>query len=441
MLSSQIRWLRDVISPSHAGELATFREIKVNKTPSSSICLLCKGGRMLCGKISCPIIARAQSLARSNLRITSTHIQGSTPPGVFVGRIGYPKVYIGPMVPPFRGDTEILDTPELWVGKGFQDIIDYRFSLIRGKVSANIYDARSGTRLLESLQELALSKRPVDAEIVLSKVPKGVLTIGSDIQPFGPSAPLRSFNASNVTADHRIENAFYDRDLKATAAVIDLYDKGTFVTRIQRAFSLGMFGVNKNRKLVPTRWSITAVDSILSQELINRIKQHETIDEYRVYSFNYLDNRYAAILTPELWNFEWIEAWFPGTTWNPDEKATAPAMMGDFETYWGRNTYPDIGGCYYSCRLAVAEKLNQEGRQASAIVLREIHPGYILPVGVWNVRESIRSMLQHEPQKFDNFQAALNHAMTELTIPFKHWINVSELLKRAIFQRKITEFT
>ncbi|MDH5685899.1 MAG: hypothetical protein OEY73_05145, partial [Hadesarchaea archaeon] len=113
MRPTNIKWLRDIIAPKQVGELAAFREIKVAQAPSSSLCLLCKGGRMLCGKLRCPIVAKAQSLAKSSLKITSPHIQGSTPPGVFVGRIGYPKVYIGPMVPPYRGDTEILDTPEL----------------------------------------------------------------------------------------------------------------------------------------------------------------------------------------------------------------------------------------------------------------------------------------------------------------------------------------
>jgi len=243
-----------------------------------------------------------------------------------------------------------------------------------------------------------------------------------------------------VSVDRRIEGAFYDRDLKAADAVVELYNDDVLVTRIQRAFSVGMFGVQKRRKLVPTRWSITAVDSILSLELIDRIKQHNTIDEYRVYSFENLDNRFVTILMPERWSFEWIEAWFPGTTWNPDERISAPAMMGDWEPYRGRTTYPDVGGCYYSCRLAVAEQLNRERRQATALVLREIHPGYILPVGVWNVRESIRGTMQQEPQKFDTLQAALGCAQTKLTIPLRKWIRTSELLKRALFQRKITEF-
>jgi len=395
---------------------------------------------MLCGKIRCPIVAKAQSLAKCSRFITSENIQGSTPPGVFVGRIGYPKIYIGPMVPPYFGDTEILDTPELWVGKTVDEIIDYRFSLIRGKVRASIFEAQTGGRFLDTLQELAMGVEPADSEARLTRVPKRVITLSEDSQPFGPSAPLKSFKVSDVKVDRRIEKAFYDRDLKAVEAVVDIYGEGVLVTRIQRAFSLGMFGVKQRRKLVPTRWSITAVDSILSQELIDRVKQHDTIDEYRVYSFKNLDNYFVAILMPENWSFEWIEAWFPGTTWNPDKRTNAPAMMGDFESYWGRKTYASVGGCYYACRLAVAEKLAQEGRQASALVLREIHPGYILPVGVWNVRESIRTTLKTEPAKFDDLKAALDHACTKLTIPLRRWIENSSMLRQALFQRKITEF-
>jgi hypothetical protein len=344
------------------------------------------------------------------------------------------------MVPPFRGDTTILDTPEMWLGKEIQDIVDYRFALIRGKMRADVHDAPSGGPLLASLQELAMGKTPVDAEILLERLPSKSLTLGSEIQPFGPSAPMKSFQSAHVSVDKKIESAFYDNDLKAADAVLRLYENGVLVSRIQRAFSLGIFGTGERRRLVPTRWSITAVDSTISRALVNQIKNHDTIDEYRVYSFRHLDNRFVAILMPEKWSYEWIEAWFPGTTWNPNRWCPEPAIMGDFEPYRGRTTYPDIGGCYYACRLALAEHLSGERRQASALVLREIHPGYILPVGVWNVRESVREMMRKEPRKFDTLQAALNHAMTKLTIPLEKWVKTSELLKRALFQKKITEF-
>src|SRR5207237_10321012 len=108
----------------------------------------------------------------------------------------------------------------------------------------------------------------------------------------------------------RTEKAVYEGDLVADDAVLQLYRDGIVVTRIQRAFSLGMFGENKRRKLVPTRWSITAVDSNLSLRLMARVRQHPLIDKYRVYKYTYLDNTYVRNLTPESGRFEWIEAWF-----------------------------------------------------------------------------------------------------------------------------------
>jgi len=248
-------------------------------------------------------------------------------------------------------------------------------------------------------------------ELVLTRPPRKILDMREDSQPFGPIAPLASFETSNSSVDDRIEKAFYDRDLLADDAVLNLYRNGVLVTRIQRAFSLGMFGENKRRKLVPTRWSITAVDSNLSLQLMARVRQHSLIDEYRVYKYEYLDNTYVGILTPESWRFEWIEAWFepellatsfPDVNMATDVETSSyvsadghqPVMLGDSEGFRNRKTYAKPGGCYYSARLAVSEYLDSIGRQAGAIMLREIHPGYIMPVGVWNVRESLRALFK-----------------------------------------------
>ncbi|MGQ9719603.1 MAG: Nre family DNA repair protein [Nitrososphaerales archaeon] len=412
-------------------------EVKV-AGEASHLCLICKGGRMLCGKVSCPIIARARSLVKSSFLISSESIEGSTPPGVFVGRVGYPKVYVGPMMPPYFGETSILDTPELWVGRSIDEIIDYRLSLIRGKVRMHISDASKGTHMLDMMQELSMSVSPVDSEALFAERPKGVLSLSEDTQPFGPSASLKSFKAFGAKVDEKIEKAYYDRDLRAFEAVNELYSDGVLISRIQRAFSAGMLGVGDRRRLVPTRWSITAVDNMLSLRLIEEIKQHDSMDKYEVYSFGNLGNIFLIILIPEEWGFEWIEAWFPNTVWNVEGKALA--LMGDHEGYTGRSTYPEVGGCYYSARLAVVEKLKSIRRQAKVLALREIHPSYILPVGVWNVRESLRSALRGEAKKFDNLQSALNYASKILTIPLSKWIENSSLLKEAFFQRKITDF-
>ncbi|NHJ31301.1 MAG: hypothetical protein FK732_00420, partial [Asgard group archaeon] len=74
---------------------------------------------MLCGKKSCPLIARIRSYLKIKPLYDRDALEGASPPGVFVGRIGYPHVYAGPLVPPEQGDTRHLDVPEDWFGKSF----------------------------------------------------------------------------------------------------------------------------------------------------------------------------------------------------------------------------------------------------------------------------------------------------------------------------------
>jgi len=433
------KWLSDLIPGNTLGkETNISKSINIIEKPSAKMCLDCRGAKLLCGKSRCPIVVNAQSLIKLPSSIDSEIIHGSTPPGIFVGRFGYPQVYIGPLVPPYFGNTEFLDMPETWFGKSIDEIVDYRYSLIRGNIRANVDDAKGGNKIVESLQELSMSSKPVDSELHLHKKPRKTLTLSEDSHPFGPSAPLKSLKSSNVSVDFKIDKVHQDTDLNATEAVNYLYHEGIPVSKIQKTFSVGSLGVRGLRKLVPTRWSITAVDNMISLNLIEKIKNNGIIDEYRVYEFQYLDNIYVAIAMPEPWRFEWIEAWFPQTTWN--QYGSNPAMMSDYEEYFGRKTYAGIGGCYYSTRLAAAENLNQNNKQASILLLREIHPGYILPVGVWNVRESIRHMLKTSPQKFDTLQQALKFSMTKLTIPLQKWIEVSALLRSALYQRKITDY-
>src|SRR6184192_3046158 len=421
------------------------------------LCPMCLRVRRLSGEKKCAIHVKADSLAERHPEFDLKSIAGSSPPGVFVGRFGYPNVSVGPMVPSMSGDTEILDTPEWWMGKGFDEIVDFRYSLLRGYAKAKVSDAQKGGRLIETLQDVAMMTKPVDTELVLARLPRKVLDLREDSQPFGPIAPLTSFRAGNSSVDNRIEKAFYDGDLPADDAVLQLYRNGVLVTRIQRAFSLGMFGESKRRKLVPTRWSITAVDSNLSLKMMARVRHHPLINEYRVYKYTYLDNIYVGLLTPEHWKFEWIEAWFepellatsfPDVNMDKDVETIdytspggyRPVMLGDSEGYRGRKTYAKPGGCYYSARLAVSEHLDSIGRQAGAIMLREIHPGYIMPVGVWNVRESLRALLKTRFERFDSMDGALNYATTILEIPKRDWIETSALLQKAYFQRKISEY-
>jgi DNA repair protein NreA len=438
-LPRRITWLSNVMSSEAIGlEDRIARSIEVTESPPAWMCLQCRGAKLLCGQPRCPIIVKAQSMARMGEATFSDQIAGSSPPGVFVGRYGYPRVSIGPMVPPQFGDTTILDTPEEWLGRPIETIVDYRYSLVRGNMRARVEDAANPSSTMQKLQELSMASRPVDTELRLSKAPRRTLALSEDTQPYGPSAPLEKFVTSSVSVDKRLEKAHYDRDLLAGDAVFSLYREGILVTRLQRALSIGMFGEGAKRRFVPTRWSITAVDSTISLRLVDEVKGNPTIDEYRVYSYGVYDNQYVAILLPEPWRFEWIEAWFPNTTWN--QYATQPYMIGDYEEYFGRKTYAKVGGCYYSTRLAVAEELEREGKQAAAIVLRETYPGYLMPLGVWNVRESIRMLMKQQPEKHDTFGKALEAAMSKLKINEKKWRETSVLISRELTQTKITAY-
>jgi hypothetical protein len=370
--------------------------------------------------------------------INGLDVDGTSPPGVFVGRIGYPYVYAGPLVPPVHEDTGLFDVPEFWFGKSIDEIVGFRSLLIRGMHRVHVTRFEEAGKIMEQTRELALLANPVDVELALTKPPRRNLVLDDEVQPFGPSAPVRDLRIGTSRWDDQIEKAYYDTDLKATDAVRSLYDRGVVVTRIQRAFSVGAFGLKQNRRLVPTRWSITAVDSMLSKELMEKIKTFPEINEYRVYESRYLDNIFEVLMLPQAWSYESMEAWYPGTIWNPG--GSSVVIFSDWEGYEGRTTYADIGGCYYAARLAVGELLTKERRQATVIVLREAHPGYIMPVGVWQVRENVRNAMRQTPLKFNTLNEALTRISTQFQIPLQRWTQTSKLLQDALFQKRLTEY-
>jgi len=439
-MKKKIPWIEHVIEDAKdALELnITTEDVKV-KIPRKTICIYCRGTKKLCGKSRCPVIVKLYSYLRVKPLINRTDIEGSSPPAVFVGRFGYPMVYAGPLTPPFIGDTFIYDYPEQWLGMDIEQIIDFRLKLIRGKYLVNVKKPEKAGRKFDLTLELALAARPVETEVQFKRKPGKTIVLDDEVQPMGPSAPLIKLDISNPSADRKLEKAHYDYDLRAGEAILELYQKNVPVSRIQRAFSVGAFGLKNLRRLVPTRWSITAVDSIISRRLRDEeVKQNPIINEYRVYESSEVGNKFIVLMLPEAWSYESIEAWYPGSAWNP---TTEHIMMGgDWEGYMGRTTYAKIGGCYYAARLAVTEYLAKERRQAAVIILREAYPDYILPLGVWQVRENVRNALRSKPIKFDNLKETLNYISEKLKIKIDYWIETSELLKRALYQRRITEY-
>ena len=357
---------------------------------------------------------------------TSDSLDGSSPPSVFVGSYGYPKVSVGPMVPPMHGDTTLLDSPELWVGKSLEEIVNFRLSLIRGIKNIPINEPNG--RYIENLHEVAMSSRPIDSELHFYKNPKPVASIDGESAPFGPVGEVASAKFSSTSSDKSIQRAYYDHDLKAQDAVVSLYNRGIEISKIQKCFSVGMFG--KKRKLVPTKWSITATDSIIAESLVSEILEFDLIDSCRVFSHDHLGNLFSVVLFPHRWLFENQEAWHTGN---------GIGFGSDIEDAKGIDHPPVTAGAFFAAKLGVAEYLLEKKYQASALVLREIRPEYAVPVGVWQIREAIRSAMKNEPYIAENFDDGITFAAKRMSVSKSEWLSKGNMLNM-LKQKSISDF-
>lgn len=430
----RVPWLSNI---STLEPLVELMPTHAREETSSNMCLICRGTKLLCGKSRCPIIAKLYSYRAVEPLIKSRDIHGSSPPAIFIGRFNYPLVSIGPLIPPFHGDTSIMDRPEQWHDLSVDEIIKMRFSLIRGKKRVHVRDAVKDHKIIAYIQELALARYSAESDMILKREPRGAL-IDSRSQPIGPSAPLEKLEVYSIKSNQLMEKIYEDDDLKAVHGILKLYENGLDVSTIVRGFSAGLFGLKQERRFVPTRWSITAVDSVLSNKFISEIKRNPVIDSFYIYEANFLGDRFVVILFPEKWSYEFIEAWFPGTTWNPDKYNVA--IGGDWEPYWGRSNYAQIGGCYYAARLAVTEHLRRIKKQAKVLILRESYPEHILPLGVWHVREGVRLALKSRPIRISEFKDVLSYISGRLRVPINTWLDVSRLLRDQLSQTKITRW-
>ena len=357
---------------------------------------------------------------------TSDSLDGSSPPSVFVGSYGYPKVSVGPMVPPMHGDTTLLDSPELWVGKSLEEIVNFRLSLIRGIKNMPINEPNG--RYIENLHEVAMSSRPIDSELQFYKNPKPIASIDGESAPFGPVGEVASAKFSSTSSDKSIQRAYYDHDLKAQDAVVSLYNRGIEISKIQKCFSVGMFG--KKRKLVPTKWSITATDSIIAESLVSEILEFDLIDSCRVFSHDHLGNLFSVVLFPHRWLFENQEAWHTGN---------GIGFGSDIEDAKGIDHPPVTAGAFFAAKLGVAEYLLEKKCQASALVLREIRPEYAVPVGVWQIREAIRSAMKNEPYIAENFDDGVTFAAKRMSVSKSEWLSKGDMLSM-LKQKSISDF-
>lgn len=277
-----------------------------------------------------------------------------------------------------------------------------------------------------------MASKPIDTEMWLERTPVLSSPFNARAPPSGPSAVIRRVDlASNPSVPRRVDDVVSDTDLPAGEAVADLYAHGIPQSHITRIFSVGLLGSGDRRRLVPTEWSITAVDDILARRLVEEVRGHPWIDEYEVASASGVANTVAVLLFPQAFMFEALEAW---------NLRTNPTPIQDHEFAGGRTTYPDVvGGAYPATRLPVLEHLASRRRQAGAIVCMEVYDEWV-PLGVWRYRELARVALSKGSLRFPTLEEAEAELGRRLRLPLENWWRASTLRAYLRGQRRITEY-
>jgi hypothetical protein len=335
---------------------------------------------------------------RFDERLSGDSLVGSTSPSIFVGRSNYPRVSTGILSPVGDEDNAAsYETSGAWYREGFSidDVFQRRTGLLNStrSVDVDVNDVWDG--FVGVQREVAIADRPVGVELGLDGRPDLDLESSMDDvgAPTGPRARARSAHLTeNPHVPRAVEKTLSDDDWRAEGAMTYLYRRGFDVYEIDDVLSAGALGRGDERRLVPTRWSITAVDDTVGQYLRGTIRNAPSIDGVEVHYNEYVGNQYWVVLAPGDWEFELVEMKAPGSIWNPDPEGSY-YVAADREGYEGRTGYVDGGtaGAYYAARLGVLEYLADRGRQAKVLVLRHASEEYWAPVGVWQIRESIRN--------------------------------------------------
>jgi hypothetical protein len=366
--------------------------------------------------------------------ITLKEFSGSSPPEIFVGRWNYPNVYTGILSPEESGNMQILSSAELWHKNklSIPQILSFRNKLIYGRTTTNIKAAReSNSKFLPVMQEVAMTHKSVSTEFKLKKPITKNLERDSKTPLIQHAAEVAQVRLQeNAIVRPKVDYLVNDTDAKSATSILELDKAGIETSNIIKLLSAGLLGLKSNRKLVPTRWSITAVDDTLSKNKLKQIKTFQEISEILVFNAEYIGNHYEFLLLPDKFSFEVIEM-----------SLKSLGVWHDYETFFARTKYADdVTGAYYVNRLALCEYLERIKRQAQCLVFREVRPEYYAPLGVGILRQISREAFTKVPEKFPSIDEALKSIQSRLKLPISQFTRHSVLLKNHGKQKKLSSF-
>jgi hypothetical protein len=371
-------------------------------------------------------------------------LNSNSPPSIFIGsKLKYPLVNVGVLSPLEREENAWMYDSEKYLSDNNFDVgevVQLRSGLMNSRFQTKVKEVRTGhNKFIEMAKEIAMSSKQVDVEIEL----KNKLSLKQRdrvITPHGMRSYLKKARiTSNVKIPQKIDKVAND-ELKASDAMEYLYKSDFDEYTLMKILSIGVLGLKKNKRLVPTRWSITATDDILGKQLLKKVREYKWIEDYELYIGGFMGNYYLIFLFPNIFSYELFELYFPGSSWNPSNVMKAST---DYENFYGRKTYAsNTAGGYYASRLPILEHLDKRRRQASVLAIRLETPSYWAALGVWVVRESTKKTMNSLGIKFQNKEELLNSAKQIGKVKFKFdcsgLFEKSKLLKNLNTQKNLT---
>ncbi len=426
-----------------------FNKVPEMRKVDLTLCVNCKSVKLACGLLRCPLLKLYEfpQTSESLQKLDSSNTLFGPSPQIFVGESGYPRVTAGPLtsLSPDSELSRLAGNPSKWTSLTLDQIMELRFGLLRGMQKAHALapaysDRQQQSRLVDNLQEIAMATNSVETETQYTGRIDPTIKLDSVLSPIGPTGAIRKLD---VTGHSRIPNKveqLIGDELKATEQVSQIASLGFDVYYLQNVFSSGLTGIKSSRKMVPTRWSITAVDDIVGNNLIQGLRDFKEIEDITVYHGGFYGNYFTFLLLPERWGFENFENWMKGSIYSLASKGYL--ISQDHEdlkyssVYRGKSKYSNQAGGYYAARISLLYHLHKLRRQAKVISFREITPEYLVPSGVWVVREASRVALTAQPRTFQTREEAENYVDSVLLTPLQEYKNRSFLL----VQRSLDEF-
>lgn len=326
-------------------------------------------------------------------------------PNLFVGSFGYPFVNIGALS---SEEKTSLDTPKEFVSSNadVNEVIRQRQSFVNSKMLMKVQNLQG--RFVEQVQDIAKSSVKLDSEVDLLKPLQS--RIDNKSMPHGPSAMLKKLElTSNAKVKRKIESLTSDTDVSANQAIKEL-GRVADEHHLTKLLSAGTLG--QKRKIVPTKWSITAVDDIKAKQLLEQLQGSTDIHAH-YFQAELMGNNFHVFFFPGAWSFELMEITMPQTIYN---KSNTILLSHDYEYAQGRKMYvKETAGAYYAARLAILEYLHKKNRIGRVVVIRTIKKEYTAPLGVWIIREGIRVALNTKQEQAN--KKTIIHSINNQKIP------------------------